>query len=136
MSYAAPTRRRHWGRFALHYSEMVVAMFAGMGIFAVVESGILAVAGAEFSYTDHPALGSLIMVAYMAAGMGIWMRIRRHGWAGILEMSAVMFAPAVLLFPLLWLGVISAGSLSALMHTLMLPLMLAVMLRRRAEYGG
>jgi hypothetical protein len=76
------------------------------------------------------------MVAYMTAGMGIWMRIRRHDWAGILEMYAVMFAPAVLLFPLLWLGVISAGSLSALMHTLMLPLMLAVMLRRRAEYGG
>jgi hypothetical protein len=47
-----------------------------------------------------------------------------------------MFAPAVPLLPLYWMGVVSADSMSALIHILMLPLMLVVMLRRRDEYAG
>jgi hypothetical protein len=136
MSQVATRPRRGWVRFTLHYAEMVIAMFAGMGIFAALEAGVTAAVGVEFSHMDRPATGALIMVTYMALGMIIWMRIRGHGWAGTLEMSAVMYAPAVPLYPLLWTGVITADSLSMFMHTLMLPLMLAVMLRRRAEYSG
>jgi flagellar biosynthetic protein FliP len=51
-------------------------------------------------------------------------------------MAGAMFAPAVALFPLLWLGVIAGDALLVLEHLAMLPLMYLVMLRRRAEYGG
>jgi hypothetical protein len=50
-------------------------------------------------------------------------------------MAGAMFAPAVVLFPLLWLGVISADSLHLLEHLAMLPLMYLIMLRRRGEYS-
>jgi hypothetical protein len=51
-------------------------------------------------------------------------------------MTGAMFAPAVALIPLLWLGVIDGNSLLMLEHLVMLPLMVLVMVRRRAEYGG
>lgn len=51
-------------------------------------------------------------------------------------MCAAMFAPAVPLFPLLWLGAIDGEALMMLAHVAMFPLMLAVMLRRRDEYAG
>jgi hypothetical protein len=72
----------------------------------------------------------------MFVGMVVWMRFRGHGWPGTLEMVAAMFAPAVVLAPLSWLGVISGDLLMFATHVLMLPVMLVVMLRRRAEYSG
>jgi hypothetical protein len=72
----------------------------------------------------------------MSVGMVVWMRHRGHGWASTLEMAGAMFAPALALFPLLWLGVISGDDLLVLEHLAMLPLMFLVMLRRRTEYGG
>jgi hypothetical protein len=51
-------------------------------------------------------------------------------------MTGAMFAAAIPLFPLLWLGVISGDALLLLEHAAMFPLMLLVMLRRRAEFGG
>jgi hypothetical protein len=50
-------------------------------------------------------------------------------------MAGAMFAPAIALFPLLWLGVVSGDSLLLLEHVAMFPLMFLVMLRRRGEYG-
>jgi hypothetical protein len=64
------------------------------------------------------------------------MRHRGHGWASMLEMAGAMFAPAVALFPLLWLGVIAGDALLVLEHLAMFPPMYLVMLCRRAEYGG
>ena len=72
----------------------------------------------------------------MSVGMVVWMRYRGHGWASTLEMVGAMFAPAVLLAPLSLDGR-HLGRASHDRHTrAMLPLMLLVMLRRRAEYGG
>jgi flagellar biosynthetic protein FliP len=51
-------------------------------------------------------------------------------------MAGAMFAPAVTLVPLGWLGVIAGDSLLMLEHVVMFPLMYLVMLRRRGEYGG
>jgi hypothetical protein len=56
----------------------------------------------------------LEMAATMSVGMVAWMRHRGHGWASNLEMASAMFAPAVALFPLMYL----------------------VMRRRRTEFGG
>jgi flagellar biosynthetic protein FliP len=76
------------------------------------------------------------MAATMSAGMVAWMRHHRHGWAATLEMAGAMFAPAVALVPLLWLGLIAGDALLVLEHLAMFPLMYLVMLRRRGEYGG
>ncbi|MBD0840528.1 hypothetical protein [Streptomyces sp. TRM68416] len=122
--------------FARHYLEMVAAMVVGMLVLGAVTRGVLALAGAEISASRQPELASLEMAFAMAAGMGVWMRHRGHGRAGTLEMCGAMFAPLLLLFPLLWLDVLTSDSLMVLEHLMMLPLMALVMLRRRDEYGS
>lgn len=125
-----------WWHFARHYVEMVVAMVAGMLVLgAVVRSG-LSLVGFELSAARHPELASLEMAFTMSAGMALWMRRRGHGLRSTAEMCGAMFAPAAALFPLLWLGAVTPDSLTVLEHLAMLPLMLLVMLRRRAEYGA
>jgi hypothetical protein len=76
------------------------------------------------------------MVAAMLVGMVAWMRHRRHRWAGTLGMTGGMFAPAVALLPLLWLGVIAGEGLLVLEHLAMLLLMWLVLLRGCSEYGS
>jgi flagellar biosynthetic protein FliP len=122
-------------RFLRHYLEMVAAMFVGMVVLGAAGRGVLALAGLQFP-AQYPELAALEMAVTMSAGMVAWMRHRGHGWASSLEMAGAMFAPALALFPLLWLGVISGDDLLVLEHLVMLPLMYLVMLRRRGEYGG
>jgi hypothetical protein len=121
-------------RFLRHYLEMVAAMLVGMVVLGGLVRGVLALAGLEFP--RQPELVALEMAITMSVGMVAWMRHRGHGWASALEMAGAMFAPAVALFPLLWLGAISGDALLALEHLAMLPLMFLLMWRRRAEYGG
>ena len=128
--------RRGWGRFALHYLEMVVAMVAGMAVLGGALRVVLAAAGVEYSMARFPELMILEMGLTMALGMTAWMRYRGHGWPSTLEMSAAMLVPAVAVVPPVWLGVLDGGAAMALEHVAMFPLMLAVMLRRRAEYAG
>jgi hypothetical protein len=138
MMTTTEVEERHAGRgrwpFARHYLEMVAAMLAGMAVLGGLVWGALAVVGLEMP--DQPELVSLEMAVYLAAGMVVWMRHRRHGWPAALEMAGAMFVPALALFPVLWLGAIGGDDLLMLEHVLMLPLMYAVMLRRRFEYGG
>jgi hypothetical protein len=140
----AQTGRRHpthpagghgrW-RFLRHYLEMVAAMMVGMVVLGAALRGVLALAGLGVP-TRYPELAALEMAFTMSVGMAAWMRHRGHRWASTLEMAGAMFAPAVALVPLLWLGVISGDTLLALEHLAMLPLMYLVMVRRRTEYGG
>ncbi|WUH98540.1 hypothetical protein OHR68_34320 [Spirillospora sp. NBC_00431] len=123
-----------WRHFLRHYLEMVAAMFVGMAVFGIAVQGLLPLAGLEVPGGEE--WGSVEMAAEMSAGMVIWMRYRGHGWAGSLEMTGAMFAPLAVLFPLLWLGAVPAGSLMLLEHLVMLPAMFLLMLRRRAEYGS
>jgi hypothetical protein len=122
-------------RFLRHYLEMVAAMVVGMVVLGAALRGGLALVGLEFP-TRYAELAALEMTVDMSVGMVVWMRHRGHRWASTLEMVGAMFAPAVALVPLLWLGVISGDDLLVLEHLAMLPLMYLVMLRRRAEYGG
>jgi flagellar biosynthetic protein FliP len=134
--HVAPGGTRHRTRhFVRHYLEMVVAMFVGMAVVGAAARGALALAGLEFP-AQYPELTALEMAFDMSVGMVVWMRYRGHGWASTLEMVGAMFAPAIALVPLLWLGVISGDSVILLEHIAMLPLMWLVMLRRRGEYGG
>jgi flagellar biosynthetic protein FliP len=116
-------------RFALHFLEMVVAMVAGMVVLEPVWSFLWP--GLSAVVTAHV----LVMATDMALGMALWMRIRRHGWAGIAEMSAAMYVPFAVLLPFYWTGVLSEMVLMTAGHVLMLPAMLVAMLRRRHEYA-
>jgi hypothetical protein len=122
--------RSGWLRFALHYVEMIIAMFVGMFALGFLQSAV----GLGISHDRYPDLGYLVMAFNMSVGMAAWMRFRGHAWRPTLEMCAATFAPAVPLFPLLWLDVIDGGTLMILAHIAMFPLMLGVMLLRRAEY--
>jgi hypothetical protein len=122
--------RPRWGRFALHYVEMIVAMFVGMFALDLLWSAL----GIGPSFDRDPELAYLLMAFDMSVGMAAWMRVRGHAWAPTLEMCGAMFAPVVPLFPLLWLGVIDGMTLMMVAHVAMFPLMLAVMLRRRDEF--
>jgi hypothetical protein len=114
---------------------MVTAMLVGMLVLGGALRGALALAGLRYP-TQYAELVALEMAVTMSVGMAAWMRHRGHRWASTLEMVGAMFAPAVALVPLLWLGVISGDALLVLEHLAMFPLMFLVMLRRRAEYGG
>jgi hypothetical protein len=129
---ATQVKNRNWGGFALHYVEMVIAMFAGMFLLDFAESA----AGLHVSYTTQPEAAYLLMALNMSIGMAAWMRFRGHGWGSTLEMCAAMFAPAVPLFPLLWLGVIDGHGVMMAAHVAMFPAMLLVMLRRLDEFAG
>jgi hypothetical protein len=122
-------------RFLRHYLEMVAAMLVGMVVLGGLVRGVLALAGLQYP-TRYPELVAMEMAVTMSAGMVVWMRHRGHGWASTLEMVGAMFAPAVALIPLLWLGVIGGDALLLLEHLAMFPLMFLVLWRRRAEYEG
>lgn len=122
-------------RFLWHYTEMIIAMVVGMLVLGMARGGLLGLLDAELSSSTQPELAALLMAFDMSVGMVVWMRYRGHGWAATTEMVAVMFAPVVLLAPFTLAGVMSGHALMMTMHIAMLPLMLAVMLRRRAEYS-
>jgi flagellar biosynthetic protein FliP len=126
----ARIRSRPNVRFALHFVEMMVAMFVGM--FALAPVWSLAAPG----LTERPDAHAIIMATNMSIGMAVWMWIRRHAWARIAEMSAAMYVPFLALLVPYWLGALSADGLMMLGHALMVPAMLAAMLWRRAEYSG
>jgi hypothetical protein len=128
------TSHRRW-RFLRHYLEMVAAMFVGMAVLGGAVRGLLALAGSEFP-TQYSESTSLEMALTMSIGMVVWMRYRGHAWGSTLEMAGAMFVPSIVLFPLLWSGVVTGESLLVLEHIAMLPLMYLVMLRRRSECGG
>jgi flagellar biosynthetic protein FliP len=114
------SRSRSALRFTLHYVEMVVAMVVGMIVLGPL-------------WPDLPGgatVDVLVMATNMSVGMAAWMRIRKHGWAGIAWMCASMYAAFALVLPPYWIGLIDAGTMMTAGHILMLPLMLAVMLRR------
>jgi putative intracellular protease/amidase len=127
-------RRRRIGRFVRHYLEMVVAMLLGMYVLGAALRAGLGIAGVEYSMLRFPELVVLEMGCTMALGMAAWMRYRGHGWPATLEMSAAMLVPAVVAAVLVWLDALDGDAAMMPEHTVMFPLMLLVMLRRRDEY--
>ncbi|MQA97187.1 MAG: hypothetical protein GEV11_22045 [Streptosporangiales bacterium] len=130
MTNTTTRTRSGWLRFTIHYIEMIIAMFIGMFALGFLQSAI----GLDVPQERYPDLDYLVMALNMSIGMAAWMRFRGHRWRPTLEMCAAMFAPAVPLFPLLWMGAIDAHAVMMASHVAMFPLMLAVMLLRRSEY--
>jgi flagellar biosynthetic protein FliP len=119
------TTGRKLARFAGHYVEMVAAMIIGM-----VALGPLW----PDAWTARPDVGALVMATDMSVAMALAMLLRRHSWPRIAEMCAAMYLPFVVLLAPYWLGALSADGLMIAGHVIMFPLMLAVMVWRRAEY--
>jgi hypothetical protein len=134
---ATQSRRRYsTAHFLRHLGEMTVVMMLGMAVLGAVSEVALAAVGLDYDRADlgSPVLSALIMAFNMSAPMAWWMRRRGHSWPYTAEMAAAMFVPVLALIPLLWLGVISGDALSMIQHAVMIPSMLAVMLRRRGEF--
>lgn len=89
---------------------------------------VVRLAGLGENVTAHV----LVMATNMSLGMALWMRIRRHGWASIAEMSAAMYLAFVIFLPFYWGGVVSGSTVMMAGHVLMVP----AMFRRRGEYGA
>jgi hypothetical protein len=133
MTTPTTLRRPALRRFVGHYLEIVVAAVAGMVVLGPVESALLNPIGWA-GLLAHAETYTLVMATNMTVAAAAWMRFRGHGWAAIAEMAVAMYAPFLVLFPPLWLGVLSASGLMALGHVLMLFTIAAAMLRRRDQY--
>jgi hypothetical protein len=121
--------------FVRHYVEMVVAMFAGMGVLIMPLGAALGLVG--LSLHDSDVLMITGMAATMTAPMVAWMRFRGHAWPACADMIAAMVVPTVGVLALLWSGLVAdLGTLLVIEHLAMLPSMLVAMLRRRDEYTG
>jgi hypothetical protein len=123
--------------FIRHYVEMVIAMFAGMGLLGVPFGWALGALGSSWNeLTDTaPALMFLAMATTMTVPMVGWMIYRGHGRRANGEMAAAMYVPTFAVIGLLGVDLITdTGVLMAIEHVAMLAGMLAVMLLRPAEY--
>jgi putative intracellular protease/amidase len=121
-----PSTARKVGRFVWHYAEMAIAMMLGMLLLGLLWSAVLP--DTRFD------VDTLIMAADMTIGMAAWMRIRRHSWPRINEMSLAMFVPFLVLLVPYWFGVFAEHLVMSVGHTLMFVAMAAVMLWRHEEY--
>ena len=133
MTTPTTLRRPALRRFVGHYLEIVLAAVAGMVVLGPAESMLLNPIGWAEVVANFEA-ATLVMATNMTVAAAAWMRLRGHGWAAIAEMAVAMYAPFLVLFPPLWLGVLSASGLMALGHVLMLFTIAAAMLRRRDQY--
>uniref|UniRef100_UPI0031E0B266 hypothetical protein n=1 Tax=Saccharothrix mutabilis TaxID=33921 RepID=UPI0031E0B266 len=127
MTTTSPPRStgRKLARFVGHYLEMVVAMLVGMMVLGMLWPA---------SWTARVEVGALLMATDMTVAMALWMRIRKHSWPRVLEMSAAMYLPFVALFVPYWMDLMSGDALMVAAHVIMFPLMLVAMLWRRADY--
>ncbi|MGW5720189.1 hypothetical protein ACWEVP_28750 [Amycolatopsis sp. NPDC003865] len=127
MTTTAPARTtgRKLARFTGHYVEMVAAMLIGMVALHPLWPP---------SWLERADVDALVMATDMTIAMTAAMLLRRHSRPRIAEMAAAMYLPFVVLLVPYWLGAISSGTLLVAGHVVMLPLMLAAMVWRRAEY--
>ena len=133
MTTPTTLRRPALRRFVGHYLEIALAAVAGMVVLGPVESMLLNPIGWAEVVANLEA-ATLVMATNMIVAAAAWMRFRGQGWAAIAEMAVAMYAPFLVLWPPLWLGVLSVSGLMVLGHVLMLLAIAAAMLRRRDDY--
>jgi hypothetical protein len=120
-------------RFARHYIEMVVVMFAGMFVLMAPSEALFGAFGT--SWSRLPAeINVFAMALTMTVPMVAWMRFRGHSWRANTEMAASMLIPTFFVMVVLWAGAAN-GTLMVPEHAGMLACMLAAMLLRRDEYS-
>jgi hypothetical protein len=124
--------------FLRHLLEMTVAMMLGMFAYGLLLGSILGAAGRnlEDARLGQPELFALGMATSMSVPMVVWMRHRGHDWRSGMEMTAAMFAPALLLIVCYRLHAVSAESICPLACAAMIPAMVGAMLFRLDDYTG
>ncbi|WP_188192011.1 hypothetical protein [Nonomuraea sp. SYSU D8015] len=122
------SRARLAGRFVWRYVELVIAMSLGVLLITLVW-------GLGLPKVTRFDVAMLVMAAEMSIGVAVWLRLRRHSWAGIAEMSLAMVAPFLVLLVPFWFGVLPGDLVSSIGHGLMFVLMALVMVRRHEEYA-
>ncbi len=123
------------GKFLLHFLEMVIAMMAGMAIFAPVKLAL--VSQGYIALADRSSLEyQLWMNLFMVAPMVLWMRLRGCSWREGAEMAAAMVVPTacVLLLCRLGMTAVFPWITPGLSGPAMFIGMLALMLYRREMY--
>ena len=131
---ATADRRHKWRTLTVHYVEMVIAMAVGMYALSPVWTFLLDAAGWS-AFLDSPEAMAMVMATDMTIGMTAWMRFRGHSWRPCAEMGAAMYLPFLLLFPPMWAGLISSGTMFLWGHVLMLFAMAGAMALRPHEYA-
>ncbi|MFF0722158.1 hypothetical protein [Micromonospora sp. NPDC003816] len=129
---AAPVRHSRLSPLARHLMEMALAMVAGMlalGAARATLGGLLGLAPAT------PGVASLLMATDMSIGMAVWMWYRRHSGPAVGEMVLAMYVPVLVLLVPYRAGLLDGDALMMGTHVLMVPAMVAAVLRRRAEYA-
>src|SRR3954447_25573699 len=128
--------RSAW-RFARHYLEMVVAMFAGMIVLGLPLEAALRAAGTSSGdiQDSAPAVALLGMATIMTIPMVGWMRHHGHAWRPCQEMAASMYLPTFAAIILMATGAVGFMTAMGLEHVIMLPAMLVAMLLRIDEYA-
>jgi hypothetical protein len=120
--------------FARHFGEMVLVMFAGMGVLGGLATLLFAAFGG--SLTDQSGgIRVMLMGLYMTVPMVAWMSYRGHSPARNIEMAASMMVPSVIAAALAWAGATDTDAALAIQHAVMIPAMLGVMLWRYDEYS-
>lgn len=125
-----------WKRFARHYLQMVVAMYAGMLALDPVYVVVATRAGYPDPWTELPVVSALVMTVNMTVPMVLLMLRHRHGSRAILEMASSMGAPTLAAAGLHALGAVGSDQVMSVAHLAMFPAMLLVMLRRYREYAA
>ena len=115
--------------FVRHYLEMVVAMLVGMVVLAPLWDVAARALDAPW-LVDRADLGVVAMALDMTVGMVAWMAYRRHSARSVVEMSAAMCLPFLVLLAPMRAGLLSEHDVHGLGHVLMLVAMALVMLLR------
>lgn len=116
-------------RFLTAYAEMSVSMLAGMALLGVVWDSV------RPGLTARPDAMALTMAFDMTLGMSAWMWVRGHAARHIVEMSALMVAPFLVLLCPYWLGVLPGEALLTWGHVAMFALMAAYLAWRPHTVG-
>lgn len=134
-SRAERHRRDAWWSFTRHLVEMLIAMFAGMGVF-----------GAAIALLGEPPGYGNLLIKYGLMGLSMvvpmvgWMRYRGHPWSDGLEMSLAMLAPMLAPVIPVEMGMDVPGlteeSLMMISHVAMISGMIALMFYRWDRYAG
>ena len=128
-----PLASTYWVR---HFAEMMLAMMVGMAILTYPVGALAGVLGYRDLNSELPAVATLVMAFEMTLPMVLWMGYRGHGRRGIVEMSAAMVVPAIVLVAVAEIGLIGTSGMVSTYHVAMLAAMVALLLYRRAEYSG
>jgi len=133
---AVATSRRSRGRrrFARHFGEMVLAMFAGMLVLGGVAELAFVIAGSSVA-AQSGAFQVMLMGVNMTVPMVLWMIHRGHNRARNTEMAASMMVPTLIAAILAVAGVLGEEAALGLQHGVMIPAMLGVMLWRYPHYA-